>query len=69
METLSSDRRFGALVWGAGLICVLALLYNIASAYFLPDLEAYVARRVYYERVISEKDLSMHKARHWKAEE
>jgi hypothetical protein len=67
MDTPSGNRKFAAMVWVTGTICALALVYNIASEYFLPDLEAYIARRVYFEQVISKKGLSMHKAKHWSA--
>ena len=64
-----SKRKLGIMVWGSVAIVALAVAYNVASVYFMPDIEAYIARRVYYESVISNKGLSMHKAKHWKESE
>lgn len=49
-------------------VCVLAILYNIASEYIIPDMESYIQRKLYYERVISKKGLGLHKAQYWREE-
>ncbi len=58
--------KFKLTVIFGTLLCVLALGSNVALEYFLPDIEGYIKRRVYYERVISKKGLSMHRAEYWK---
>jgi hypothetical protein len=63
---MRDERKFRFAVFSAALLCVLAIAYNIVSEYFLPDIEGYMKRRLYYERVISKKGLSMHRAMYWR---
>jgi hypothetical protein len=65
---MRDDRKFKVTVVLTAALCVLAVAYNIAQEYFIPDLEAYVKRRLYYERVISQKGLSLHRAEYWREE-
>ncbi len=46
----------------------MAIAYNISGEYILPDIESYIKRRVYYERVISKKGLSLRRADYWREE-
>ena len=69
MSQVGSDRdslKLKLLVWGTGVLCVLAMVMSIASESFLPEIGNYIERRVYFESVISKKGLSMHKADYWK---
>ena len=50
---MKDDRKFRLAVVFAALLCVLTVAYNIAGEYLIPDIESYVQRRLYYERVIS----------------
>ncbi len=63
---VDDSKKLKMLVWATGALCLLALTANVASEYFLPDMKGYIDRRVYFERVISGKGLSMHNALHWK---
>jgi len=63
---VSDSSRLSLVLWGILVLCALTVSFNIASEYFLPELEGYVSRRMHYEKVISKKGLSMYKARHWK---
>jgi hypothetical protein len=65
---MKDDRKFRLAVVFAALLCVLTVAYNIAGEYLIPDIESYVQRRLYYERVISQKGLSMHRAEYWREE-
>lgn len=47
----------------------LILAYNILEEYFLPGFEAYLQRRIYYERVISKKGLDLYKGVYWREKE
>lgn len=65
---MKDDRKFRLAVVFAAFLCVLTVVYNIAGEYLIPDIESYVQRRLYYERVISQKGLSMHRAEYWREE-
>ena len=54
------------LLSGAAGIVALVLATTLAQDYFIPELEGYLQRKNYYERVISQKGLSMHKGSYWK---
>jgi hypothetical protein len=62
---MKDEKKFRVAVVLAAVLCVLTVAYNVASEYFIPDIEAYVKRRLYYEQVISEKGLSLHRAEYW----
>jgi len=63
---MTDARKFRLAVVLGVFLCALAVAYNIAGEYLLPDIEAYIERRLYYERVISKKGLSLHPAEYWK---
>ncbi len=42
------------------------VLYNVFQDYLQAQLFNYIQRRIYYEKVISKKDLSRHRARYWR---
>jgi len=56
------------LIATAGLIC-LVLAYSVVQEHVLPGIEGYLQRKNYYERTISNKGLSEHKAMYWKPEQ
>ncbi|MEK6581291.1 MAG: hypothetical protein AABZ25_02775 [Nitrospirota bacterium] len=62
-------RKFRLLAILTTILIVLILSYNILQEYFMPEIEGYLERRVYYEKVISKKGLSMHKGMYWKEKE
>ncbi len=65
---MRDEKKFKLVTAVSLVVCVLAILYNIASEYLIPDMEGYIQRKLYYERVISKKGLSLHKAQYWREE-
>lgn len=65
---MSDEGRFKLAASFAALLCVFALAYNIAAEYLLPGIESYIERKLYYERVISKKNLSLHRGEYWRGE-
>lgn len=66
MTMARDDRKIGLAVILGGLLCVLAIAYNVSDEYFLRDVEGYFKRKIYYEKFISGKGLSEKKALYWK---
>ena len=66
---MKDEKKFRLSVIFAAALCVFAIAYNIAEEYVLPDIENYIQRRLYYEKVISRKGLSMHEAKYWREQE
>jgi len=60
------EKKFKTAVLFAFALCLLVIAYNVAGEYFIPEIEGYLRRRIYYERVISKKGLSMHNALYWR---
>ena len=58
--------KFKILLAVSTVLIFSALAYNIFEEVFFRDIEGYVQRRLYYERVISRKGLDLHKGMHWK---
>ncbi|MFA4828477.1 MAG: hypothetical protein WC855_11865 [Thermodesulfovibrionales bacterium] len=66
---MTDKKKFKILATLATVLTVLILSYNVLSEYFMPEIEGYLERRIYYEKVISKKGLSMHKGMYWKEKE
>ncbi|KAF0144816.1 MAG: hypothetical protein FD156_1387 [Nitrospirae bacterium] len=66
---MTDKKKFKTLAILATLLTVFILSYNVISEYFMPEIEGYLERRIYYEKVISKKGLSLHKGMHWKEKE
>lgn len=60
--------KFKILAILATALVVLILSYNILEESLFSGIEGYLERRLYYERVISKKDLSLHKGMYWRKE-
>jgi hypothetical protein len=65
---MKDEIKFKLAVFIVTALCVLSIVYNVASEYILPDIEGFFKRKLYYERVISQKGLSLHKADYWRKE-
>jgi hypothetical protein len=65
---MKDEIKFKLAVFIVSALCVLSIVYNVASEYVLPDIEGFFKRKLYYERVISQKGLSLHKADYWRQE-
>jgi hypothetical protein len=63
---MTDSSKFRALIILTTVLCVTVLLFNILQEVYFQDVEGYIKRRLYYERVISKKGLDLHKAMHWK---
>ncbi len=69
-EPLSDDTK--KFTWLAGALTglvLLALTANVLQDTVLAGAGEYVKRRLYYERVISQKGLSLHEGTFWKEKE
>jgi|MudIll2142460700_1097286.scaffolds.fasta_scaffold20857_3 hypothetical protein len=62
-------RKSKILVFASTALVVLILVYNMAQEFVVPEIEGYIQRRIYYEKVILKKDLSEHKGMYWKETE
>ena len=69
MTGLNDIKKFRLLAILTTTLIVFILSYNVISEYFMPEIEGYLERRIYYEKVISKKGLSMHKGMYWKEKE
>lgn len=63
---MNDTRKFTTFAIVTTLLTVLILFYAILQEYVMPDLEGYLQRKSYYERVISKKGLGLHKGLYWK---
>lgn len=66
---MTDSKKFRILVILMTLLSVFILLYNILQDSLFQDIEGYIERRMYYERVISKKGLSLHKGMYWREKE
>lgn len=66
---MKDKNKFKILILITTVLTVLILSYNVLSEYFMPEIEGYLERRIYYEKVISKKGLSLHKGMYWKEKE
>jgi len=70
MKSAMTDKnKFRVLLFMTTALIVLILLSNIMHEYVMPEIEDYLEKRIYYERTISKKALSLHKGMYWKEEE
>ncbi len=66
---MSETKKFDILIRLVTALVVLILSYNILQEHIMTGVGDYVKRRIYYERVISKKGLSLHKGMYWKEKE
>jgi len=57
MTGLNDIRKFRLLAILTTVLTILILSYNILQKYFMPEIEGYLERRIYYEKAISKKGL------------
>ncbi len=60
--------RFYLLIVLSIFLVLLIIVNNIFQDFFSKEIGAYLERRFYYERVISKKGLSLHRAMYWREE-
>lgn len=61
--------RFVRLAWAATVLILFVLTTNIMQDSVLGRGGEYIKRRIYYEKVLSRKGLSLHKGSYWKEKE
>ena len=66
---MNDTKKFRLTIFTTILLVFLILSYNIFGEYFMEEVGGYLQRRIYYERVISKKGLSLHKGMYWKEKE
>jgi hypothetical protein len=66
---MTDTNKFKAVLLTAAALIGLTLAYSVVQEHVLPGIEGYVQRKNYYERTISKKGLSEHKAMYWKVQE
>lgn len=62
---MTDEKKFRILLSLAALLTVAIISYNVLHEYVMPDIEGYWQRRLYYERVISKRGLTLHKGMYW----
>lgn len=50
----------------SAVLIVFILSYNVLQEYFSTELGGYLKRRIYYEKVIIKKGLTLHNAKYWR---
>jgi len=58
--------KFKALLAACLVLTGLVLVSALTQGSYLDDFDSYIRRRIYYERVISKKGLSLQKGMYWK---
>lgn len=66
---MTDTGKFRILLSITTALTILALAYNVFQEHFMSDIEGYMKRRLYYDRVISKKDLSLHEGMYWREKE
>jgi hypothetical protein len=63
---MKDDKKFRIFAAASTLLVVCILSYNILQEYFTTEIGSYIKRRLYFEKVISKKGLTLHDAKYWK---
>ncbi len=63
---MKDERKFRILAVLSIFLIVCILSYNILQEFFMTEIGGYLKRRIYYERVISKKGLTLHKGKYWR---
>ncbi len=66
---MTDTKKFTVFIKIMAALVALVLTYNIFQEYIMTGVGDYVKRRMYYERVISKKGLTLHKGMYWKEKE
>ncbi len=66
---MTDTTRFRILTASSTALVVLICVYAVLQEYIMPDMEGYLQRKSYYERVIQKKGLSLQKGLYWKEKE
>ena len=63
---MKDEKKFRALAVFSTLLIICILSYNVLQEYFMTEIGGYLKRRVYFEKVILKKGLTLHEARYWR---
>lgn len=66
---MTDAKKFRILILITTALTVLVISFNLLQEYIMPEIEGYLERRIYYERVITKKGLGLHKGMHWREKE
>ncbi|MBI4689020.1 MAG: hypothetical protein HY754_01910 [Nitrospirae bacterium] len=66
---MTDSGKFRILIFITTVLTVLILSFNMFEEYFMAGIGDYLKRRVYYEKVILKKGLSLHRGMYWKEKE
>ncbi len=63
---MKDEKKFKvlAILSTALIICILS--YNVLQGYFITEIGGHMKRRIYFEKVILKKGLTLHKAEYWR---
>ena len=63
---MKDEKKFRVLaILSTGLI-ICMLSYNVFQDYIMTEVGGHLKRRLYYEKVILKKGLTLHKAKYWR---
>ena len=63
---MKEEKKFRVLaILSTGLI-ICMLSYNVFQDYIMTEVGGHLKRRLYYEKVILKKGLTLHKAKYWR---
>lgn len=65
---MKDEKKFRLFLGISVLLITVSLFFNIFGERYSKDIGSYIERRFYYERVISKKGLSLHRALYWRQE-
>ena len=63
---MTDTRKFKLLTIAAAALIGLILSHAVFQEHGITDLESYLQRKTYYDRIISKKGLSLHQGLYWK---
>ena len=63
---MNDPRKFKILLSFSTLLIIGIIAYAVLQEHVMPDIEGYLQRKGYYEKVITKKGLSLHKGMYWK---
>lgn len=65
---MKDERKFFLFLAGSLILISSIIFFNILGDRYSEEITSYLERRFYYERVISKKGLSLHRALYWREE-
>ncbi len=63
---MKDEKKFRILTVLSTLLIISILSYNVLQEYFMTEIGGYLKRRVYFEKVILKKGLTLHEAEYWR---